>query len=303
MNALEIEPAAATLGAIITGVNLKVLPGSQWSTIETALNEHAVLVFPGQHLTDAEQTSFGLRFGEIAIDASYFSNVLPDGSLRGPNDAMMTTLRGNEDWHTDSSFMPISAKVSILSALQVPDGGGQTEWADMRAAYDALDDEMRSRIAGLKAYHSVLHAQSRLGQSPEETGRVLAALTARPGDDNKESGTSDDVPSHTINPPLRPLVKVHPVTAQPSLFLGRHAYGIPGLTDQDSEELLDNLVDFACQSPRVFQHQWEPGDVAVWDNRCVLHRVRPWNPTESRVMLHTRVAGDPASEHSSSTTD
>jgi alpha-ketoglutarate-dependent taurine dioxygenase len=98
------------------------------------------------------------------------------------------------------------------------------------------------------------------------------------------------------DPPLRPLVKHHPVTGRRSLFIGRHAYGIPGLADEESQRLLDDLLAFACQPPRVWRHRWQAGDVAIWDNRCVLHRARPFDPVEPRVMHHTRIAGDPATE-------
>jgi alpha-ketoglutarate-dependent taurine dioxygenase len=97
-------------------------------------------------------------------------------------------------------------------------------------------------------------------------------------------------------PPLRPLVKVHPETGRPSLFIGRHAHAIPGLPAADSEKLLDELLDFACRPPRTWQHDWQPGDLAIWDNRCVLHRARPYDHGEARKMVHTRIAGDPASE-------
>ena len=101
---------------------------------------------------------------------------------------------------------------------------------------------------------------------------------------------------HQEDPPLRPLVKVHPVTGRPALYIGRHAYGIPGLSPEESEALLDELVDFACRPPRTYEHNWQPGDVVIWDNRCVLHRARPYDRSEPRVMKHVRVAGDPASE-------
>ena len=91
-------------------------------------------------------------------------------------------------------------------------------------------------------------------------------------------------------------MKVHPVTGRPALFIGRHAYGIPGLGDAESEKLLSDLVDFACRPPRTYAHRWSPGDVVIWDNRCVLHRARPYDYREVRVMRHTRVAGDPATE-------
>lgn len=213
MSVLTIKPSVATLGATVTGAKLNKLSATHWSTIEAAFNEHGVLVFPDQHLSTAEQIDFGRRFGEIAIEASYSSNLLPDGSVRAPDEAMLKTLRGNEYWHTDSSIMPLVAKVSILSAHQVPDSGGETEWADMRAAYDALDDGTRSRMAGLKAYHSVLHAQSRLGQSAEETARMLAELTARHDDEEDTENDKKPVATYPTEPPLCPLVKVHPATS------------------------------------------------------------------------------------------
>jgi alpha-ketoglutarate-dependent taurine dioxygenase len=95
---------------------------------------------------------------------------------------------------------------------------------------------------------------------------------------------------------LRPLIKVHPVTRRPALFIGRHAHAIPGLSEEESESLLDQLTDFACQPPRVFAHTWRPGDVVMWDNRCVLHRARPYDYSLPRVMRHVRVAGDPRTE-------
>ena len=147
---------------------------------------------------------------------------------------------GNEGWHTDSSYMRLSAKASVLSAHVVPSHGGETEWADMRAAYDALDDAMRARIAGLSAYHSLRYSQARIGH--------VAAVGSSYG-------------FHDEQPPLRPLVKVHPETGRAALYIGRHAYGIPGLDPDESEALLDDLVAFACQAPRVYTHSWTPGDV------------------------------------------
>ena len=145
----------------------------------------------------------------------------------------------------------------------------------MRAAYDALDEMTKARIAILSAYHSLYYSQGRIGH---------------------QGVVGSSYGFHTNDPPLRPLVKVHPVTGRKSLFIGRHAYGILGLAPEESEKLLDDLVTFACQAPRTYSHAWQPGDVVVWDNRCVLHRARPFDHREPRVMKHTRVAGEPASE-------
>lgn len=278
--ALEVEPTGATLGATVTGVELAALKDSDWAAVEKAFHAYAVLIFPGQHLNDAAQIAFGRRFGNIeqlVADREIvpISNQRPDGSLLQDHEHGMQIMRGNEGWHTDSSYMQLAAKASVLSAHVVPSTGGETEWADMRAAYDALDAATRARIATLSAYHSLRYSQARIGHD--------AAVGASYG-------------FHDEDPPRRPLVKVHPVTGRRSLFIGRHAYGIPGLDAGESERLLDELVTFACRPPRTYAHAWRPGDVVVWDNRCVLHRARPFDHREPRVMRHTRVAGEPASE-------
>jgi alpha-ketoglutarate-dependent taurine dioxygenase len=162
----------------------------------------------------------------------------------------------------------------MLSAKVVTSVGGETEWADMRAAYDALDDDTRSRISKLYAHHSIAYSQAKAGfDSTMGYGMDEAAQ-------------------------LRPLVKMHPVTGSPALFIGRHAHAIPGLAREESDALLDGLLASACQPPRVYRHRWKPGDLVVWDNRCVLHRACEWDLAEPRVMRHTRIAGDPATESS-----
>ena len=277
---LIVEPTPATLGAVVTGVDLTALDAAQWSAIRAAFLEHAVLIFPDQHLSAAAQTAFAERFGNIehlVADRKIvpISNRRADGTLLSDHEHGMQIMMGNEGWHTDSSYMRVSAKASVLSAHVVPAHGGETEWADMRAAYDALDDAMRTRIAGLSAYHSLRYSQARIGHA--------AAVGSSYG-------------FHDEQPPLRPLVKVHPETGRAALYIGRHAYGIPGLGPDESEALLDDLVAFACRPPRVYTHPWTPGDVVIWDNRCVLHRARPYDHREARVMMHVRVAGEPATE-------
>jgi alpha-ketoglutarate-dependent taurine dioxygenase len=226
----------------------------------------------------------------LSIETLVFTNCTPDGGLLPPDDPLMRHLAGNEGWHTDSSFQARAAKASLLSARRVPASGGETEWADMRAAYDALDDDTRRRIAGLSAFHSLYYSQARLGVDPVVTAGANVRLGGRPAPERPPRPAVETAP-------LRPLVKVHPVTGRASLFAGRHAFGIPGLEPRASELLLDGLVDAACRPPRVHTHRWAPGDLVVWDNRCVLHRARPFPPDEARVMVHTRVAGDEATEH------
>ncbi len=279
--ACEIEPVPATLGATVTGVEIGRLSDPEWHAIEAAFHEYAVLVFPAQHPSRADQVAFGKRFGGLdplvaATGRVAISNRRADGSLRDAADPLKQILLGNEGWHTDSSYMPISAKASLLSAELVTEEGGETQWADMRAAYDALDDATRDRITELAAYHSLKYSQLRAGFS-ETAGDYSYGLDV------------DD-------PPLRPLVKRHPVTGRAALFIGRHAFGIPGLASDDSEKLLDELLAFACQPPRLWRHTWSAGDLAIWDNRCVLHRARPYDPGVPRILHHTRIAGDAETE-------
>ena len=193
-------------------------------------------------------------------------------------DDVVNILKGNMGWHCDSTYMPVQAKGAVFTAHVVPDAGGETGWADMRAAYDALDPAMKARIAPLSAYHSLRYSQAKLGHEH------------KPGSAYSGYGMTVE------EPPLRPLVKVHPETGRRCLMVGRHAFGIPGLAADESERLLDDLADFACQPPRVYHHAWTPGDAVVWDNRSLMHRACPWDMTQPRVMYHSRIAGDPVSE-------
>ena len=278
--AFNITPTDATLGAVLTGVELAKLNDALWQELEAAFHEYAVLIFPGQHLSAEAQVAFGTRFGAIeqlvsGHNITPISNQKSDGSLYEDQEHRTQIMFGNEGWHTDSSYMRISAKASILSAHVVPSEGGQTEWADMRAAYDALDESTKTTIADLHAYHSLYYSQRQIGH------------VVKPG-----AGYG----FHTEDPPLRPLVKIHPITGRKALYIGRHAYGVSGLDEEASQKLLNDLVSFACQAPRTYQHNWQPGDVVIWDNRCVLHRARPYDRREPRVMQHTRIAGDPRTE-------
>ncbi|MEN3272842.1 MAG: hypothetical protein V7636_1603 [Actinomycetota bacterium] len=278
---IGVDRLDATLGAVVTGVHLAALDDTSWCAIEEAFHEHAVLVFPGQHLTEDEQLAFGRRFGafEVMNDTNGMvrvGNLREDGSVLDRDHPIMQIGRGNEAWHTDSSYVAVSAKCSMLSAHVLPaSGGGTTEWADMRAAYDALPPSLQERVDSLAAHHSYAYSQGRAGFPNVPVGAY-------------GFGGGSGV--------LRPLVKVHPVTGRKALFIGRHACDIPGMTHEESESFLDELLAFACQPPRVYQHDWSVGDLVLWDNRCVLHRVHPYDLSEARLMKHTRIAGDPVTE-------
>ncbi len=279
---ISVTPTDATLGATITGVSLADLTDQEWSEIHQAFLTYGVLVFPDQHLTDVEQDAFALRFGETeklspkqSRPTITFTNRKADGSLAGEQDEQYRILKGNEGWHTDSTYMPLASKAAMLAALEIPPEGGETEFADMRAAYDALPAERAQALEQLNVYHSLYYSQSRAGFA---------------------HNTDNQYGFHDKGAPLRPVIKKHPETGRKSIYTGRHAYGIPGMEPSESEALLDELLDWACQPPRVYTHEWQVGDIVVWDNRCLMHRARPYNPEHPRALRACRISGDPDSE-------
>ncbi len=277
-----IVPLDASLGAKVTDVDLKALDDATWQIVEDAFFEYALLLFPGQHLNEEEQNAFGRRFGELLIEAAPISNASPDGGVLGADTLRYWILRGNEYWHHDSSFMPVAAKASMLTAKVMPASGGETEWADTRAAYDALDEPTRQRLADLRARHSNYYSHVQLGQ-PAHTG---------------------EFPSfHPHGAPVRSLVKQHPVTGKHALYTGRHAFDIEGMSSEASARLLAEVIEAACQPPRTYKHHWQVGDLVVWDNLCVMHRVWPYDYRETRIMMHTRIAGNPETEYALTVAD
>ncbi|MEX0583185.1 MAG: TauD/TfdA family dioxygenase, partial [Sneathiella sp.] len=239
-----------------------------------------LLIFPAQHLTKEEQVRFARRFGKMEFDLAPISNVDASGNLiKSDENDMVKILKGNMGWHQDSTYMPVQAKGAVFSAHVVPSTGGETGWADLSAAYEALDEATKTHIQDLKAYHSLYYSQQKAGFTQKKKDSEYSGY-----------GLFDQ------EPPLRSLVKIHPETGRPALTIGRHAYNIPGLSTEESEKLLDELVDFTCQAPRVYHHHWEAGDSVIWDNRCLLHQATPWDMNEPRVMYHSRIAGDPEFE-------
>jgi alpha-ketoglutarate-dependent taurine dioxygenase len=268
--AFDLQPIDATFGAVLTGVKLAGLDDTAWQDLHAAWLQYALLIFPDQHLKRDEQIAFAKRFGQLEFEMAAISNVKSDGTLIDDDSDLMKVLKGNMGWHCDSTYMPVQAKGAVFSAEVVTKSGGQTGWADMRAAYDALDDELRSKLEGLAAYHSLFYSQAKLGHHP------------------KQGSAYSGYGFHDGPVPLRPLVKVHPETGRKSLVIGRHAHNIPDMDKNESERLLQELVDFACRPPRVYHHQWRSGDAVIWDNRCLLHQATPWDMREPRIMWHNR---------------
>ena len=276
----NVEPLDASFGATVTQINLAELNDADFDSLYALWLEYALLIFPGQHLSNSQQTQFAQRFGSLEFDLAPISNVRADGSVRldDDKDDVVKILKGNMGWHHDSTYMPVQAKGAVFTAHTIPSQGGETGWADMRAAYDALSPAQQEQISTLSARHSLYYSQQRMGHVPDSKGSY--------------SGYG----FHDQEPPQRPLVKKHPETGRLSLLIGRHAYGIPGLSEAESVALLDELNTFACQTPRIYHHHWQVGDAVVWDNRCLMHQATPWPMHEPRVMYHARIAGDGTTE-------
>tara|TARA_Y100000590_G_scaffold303344_1_gene342038 strand:- start:12951 stop:13931 length:981 start_codon:yes stop_codon:yes gene_type:complete len=286
MSDVTIVPMAnKAFGATATGVDLKNLSDDEFSELHAAFLEHGFLLFPDQHLDEESSIAFGKRFGDLEFGGAPMANQKKheDGSFGKIYDLqsqLMRTNVGNEAWHTDSTYKPIASRVAMLSAVIVPDEGGQTELADLRSGYEALDDATKEIVAGLSAFHSTNFSQANdLGDFPDTNG----------------DGLYGEV--YHGEAYLRPMVKIHPETGKPNLFVGRHAFGIPGLNREESRKLIRSLIEHVVgDDSRVYSHNWVVGDTLLWDNRRALHRARPYDYSKPRYLIGTRVAGDPASE-------
>jgi alpha-ketoglutarate-dependent taurine dioxygenase len=286
--ALKIEPVDATFGAIVRGIKLTALDDSTWKELYDAWLKYALLFFPGQHLTREEQIAFARRFGPLEYDMIPISNVKPDGTLYTPekDTEMFVILAATQNWHSDSTYQAVHAKGAVFCAEIIPPGGTQTGFADMRAGYDALDPAMKARLEGLSAYHSFYRKRAKVGR----------AISTKAAEEILQIGGEGAKGIYDGEARVRPIVKVHPETGRKSLLLGDHVVGIQGLPDSEAEQLVKELMDFACQPPRTYHYDWAPGDAVIWDNRCLLHRSMPWDVSLPRVMWHSRIAGNPATE-------
>jgi alpha-ketoglutarate-dependent 2,4-dichlorophenoxyacetate dioxygenase len=284
---LSLTPLHPLFAAEVSGVDLRTAVSAEvFLAIAAALDRYAVLVFRDQRLSTTQQISFSKRFGplepafgsmrkkqgsrlgeELLADVS---NLDASGNIRSSTDAWRRMQSGNQLWHTDSSYKCVPGKISFLSAHELPPVGGQTEFADLRAAYEALDGPLRSRIEGLVAEHSIFHSRQLVGFtdfSDEERGAY---------------------------PPMpRPVVRLHPGSMRMSLYLASHASHIVGMPVEDGRALLATLTDFATQPKFVHVHHWQLHDLLVWDNRCTMHRGRPYDDVRyRRDMRRTTVADE-----------
>jgi alpha-ketoglutarate-dependent 2,4-dichlorophenoxyacetate dioxygenase len=199
------------------------------------------------------------------------SNLDPAGAPVARTDRKIVSNMANQLWHSDSSFQKPSARYSLLLAVRLPSWGGETEFCDLRAAYDALDPRMRTELEGMEAEHYALHSRIMLGD-----------------DDYTDAARS------VFPPVLWPIVRTHPGSGRKLLFLGAHARRVTGMTVAEGRVLLMDLLEHATQRQFVYRHEWKPGDLVIWDNRATLHRGRRWNLNEPRELRRTTTSDVPA---------
>jgi alpha-ketoglutarate-dependent 2,4-dichlorophenoxyacetate dioxygenase len=269
----------------VSGVDLrKPLTSQQARDIEAGMDEYAVLLFRNQDITDEQQMAFALNFGEretsrggtvtkkedyrLSSGLNDVSNLGKDGKPLPRDHRTHLFNLGNCLWHSDSSFRAIPAKFSLLSARVVNPKGGNTEFADMRAAYDALDEETKAEIKDLICEHSLMYSRGSLGfvDYSEEEREMFKPVRQR-------------------------LVRTHPVHGRKSLYLSSHAGAIIGMSLPEARLLLRDLTEHATQAEFVFVHKWTVHDLVMWDNRQTMHRVRRYDQSQPRDMRRATVAG------------
>jgi len=274
-----------TFFAEVEGVDLgRSVTPDLFAEIEAAFNEHAILLFRGQAISDAEQVDFSTHFGPVFTATKYhwqnekrrlrgemadISNIDHDGTLLPPDDARRLHNRANQLWHTDNTFKHVPARASLLSARVIPAAGGDTEFADMRAAYDALPDARKREIDDLIVEHSIFHSRSRMGI------------------DVYTSGARNELP-----PVQQVLVRRHPGSGRKALYIASHASHVVGWPVEKGRALIDELLAFATQPQFVYRHEWAEGDLIVWDNRCTMHRATPFDEMNVRRILHRTTVSD-----------
>jgi taurine dioxygenase len=279
MTELSVNERHPLIAAEVRGIDLRQpLTQTTVDALGALWLQHLLLIFPDQAMTDAEHIAFGKRFGALEIHPSLahrsdgnaeiyrVSNVDEADQLIPPTDSGWQYLNQSWLWHTDSSFRAIPSKGSILHGIETTNEGGDTLFANMYAAYDALDDATKQEIEGLWVLHD---HDFILSLSPELSKK-------------QDKGRYAPLP-----PVEHPLVHLHPVTGRRALLLSPHTMaGVVGMASAQGRPLLDKLIAHATDERFVYRHRWRPHDVIMWDNRCTMHSVMPFDNTRIRRIMH-----------------
>jgi alpha-ketoglutarate-dependent 2,4-dichlorophenoxyacetate dioxygenase len=280
---MDVVPLGPGFAAEMRGVTLSDVAADDaaYAAARAAFEEHSVLVFRDQEVTDEIQLAFSRRFGPPEVTkvgsqgtGSHFvilSTIGPDGKVVAPDHRLSLRSKANQLWHTDSSFKRVPALASILSTRVIPAHGGETEYVSTRLAFERLDSALRARLENSFAWHDYAHSRSQIAPdlaSPEER----AALP----------------------PQCWRMVWKNPVNGRGAIYLASHAYAVEGMVDAEARKLIDEMTAFATAPGASYMHPWRRGDVVMWDNRATMHRGRPWPSHEARLMIRTTISATEA---------
>jgi alpha-ketoglutarate-dependent 2,4-dichlorophenoxyacetate dioxygenase len=280
---MDVVPLGPGFAAELRGVTLADVASDDaaYAVVRAAFEEHSVLVFRGQAVTDETQLGFSRRFGPPEVTkvgsqgtGSHFvilSTIGPDGKVVPADHRLILRAKANQLWHTDSSFKPVPALASILSARTIPARGGETEYVSTRLTFTRLDAALRNKLQNSFAWHDYAHSRKQIAPdlaSPEER----AALPPR----------------------CWRMVWTNPVNRRGAIYLASHAYAVEGMEAAAGKRLIDELMEAATTAGTSYLHQWREGDVVMWDNRATMHRGRPWPAQEPRLMVRTTISATAA---------
>ena len=277
---MKLSMLGPGFGAEVRGAGLADVAerGEAYAAVRAAFEEHSVLVFRNQPITDELQVAYSERFGRLesakvaslgeGTPFSILTNIdRASGKLVAPDHKEALRARANQLWHTDSSFKETPALASVLSARVIASRGGETEFASTRRAWERLPDMLRGRLAEAIAHHDYAHSR----------GRIAPHLASE-----REQGAL---------PRVRwPMRWRNPVNGRDALYIASHACAIEGMPQDEARALLEELIAFATAPGCTYLHRWKPGDVLMWDNRATLHRGRPWPDDEARYVVRTTIS-------------
>lgn len=277
---IDIAPLHPLFAAEVTGLSLDRMPDAPLQdTLRDAFERFGVLVFRDQRITDDQQIAFSHVFGDLEVTKVgtpgagsaliVLTNIGPNGEIAVPTDKQVLNNRANQHWHADSSFKPVPAKASMLSARILPETGGNTEYICMRSVYAALPDEDKALLEGRVAIHDYAYGRSKIDPNlvTEEERKAV--------------------------PPVRQAMVLDHGKWGKSLYIGAHTAAVEGMPEAESRALIDRLMDFATQPQFIYSHKWQPHDMILWNNRAVVHRATPFpNATQRRKLVRTTIAGD-----------
>jgi alpha-ketoglutarate-dependent 2,4-dichlorophenoxyacetate dioxygenase len=275
---MDVVPVGPGFAAELRGVTLSDIANDDaaYQAARAAFEQHSVLVFRGQQVTDDLQIDFSKRFGPLEITKVgaigtgthliVLTTIGPDGQVVAPDSRLALRNKANQLWHTDSTFKQIPALSSVLSARIIPARGGETEYVSTRLAYERLDAATQKRLENLFVWHDYAHSRSKIAAglaSPEERAALPPACWR--------------------------MVWKNPVNGRSALYLASHAYAIEGMEQAAAQQLIAELMEAATAPEVSYTHQWQAGDVVMWDNRATMHRGRPWPALEPRLMVRTTI--------------